>query len=261
MKRGFTLIEIIITIVIWSVLIIPIAFMVKEHIIGAATASDIAAGYNLCRLEMSKVNNLSYSDATLADGYNNTTTNYEGYKYDLNRSVNYANSPANTLKKVTVTVYESGTTRQLANLVTYVASVSVGAGSGGDSASGGGQSDYLVISGGTVSANRLHSVDMQNTSTTDAITVSQTTISWANLKDDKPASLTTIEMNSVTRWSGTQPTSGSTITLTTPFTLSANTTYTNTGIFTFSENVNSVTVTFIMSDGSYTSAIIWYRTT
>jgi prepilin-type N-terminal cleavage/methylation domain-containing protein len=260
MRRGFTLIEVVITIVIWAILIIPIAYMVKEHIIGTARAGDIARAYNLARLEMAKVNNLSYSDGTLADGYNNTTTDYEGCGYDLNRAVSYANPPANTLKKVTVIVYESGTTNQLANLVTYVANVSVGAGSGGAAAGGGGQADYLVVSSGNVSAKKLHQLTLQNTSATDTITISQVTVSWTSASPSKPASLTTITLDGVVRWSGTQPTSGSTITLTSSFTLSAGTTYAHPGHsneFEFSQNISSATLIFIMSDGSSTASYSW----
>jgi hypothetical protein len=236
---------------------IPLGLMSLEYMRSIVYSRDLAAAEGLAKTEMSIVNNIPYSDATLADGYDNTTNSYLGYAYDLRRTVSFANSPTNTLKKVQVRVYPSGNTTQLANLITYLASVSFGAGSGGGSTKSGGQSDFLVVSAGVISANKLHQIDMQNTDTANSITISQVIINWTNSKDSQPASLTQIEMGGATRWSGTESTPGSTVTLTSPFALSANTTYTNTGIFTFSQGIRSVTITFVMSDSSTTAALIW----
>lgn len=256
-KHGFALIELIISIVVLGIVLIPLGLMSMEYMREIVYSRDLAAAEGLAKTEMSIVNNIPYSDATLADGYDNTTSNYAEHPYDLCRTVSFANSPTNTLKKVQVRVYPSGSTTQLANVITYLASVSFGTGSGGGSTSSGGQSDFLVVSAGVVSANRLHQIDMQNTDPANSITISQVIISWTNSKDSQPASLTQIEMGGSTRWSGTESTSGSTVTLTSPFTLSANTTYTNTGIFTFSQGIKSVTIIFVMSDSSTTASMIW----
>ena len=210
------------------------------------------------RLEMSKINNLSYTDASLADGTDTTTSNYEGYAYDLRRTVNFVSGSSNNLKQVQARIYPVGnSTTHLAKMITYIANVVYGSGSGGSATGSGGQADFLLISGGTVSADRLQQVDMANSHTTDSITVSAVTVSWTNSNANNPASLTSIEMNGLVRWSGSESASGATITLTSAFTLSANTTYDNTGIFNFSQNIRSVTLTFIMSDGTSTAAIIF----
>lgn len=258
-KDGFTLIEVIITIVLLGIIMIPLAIMSIEYMQGIVYSRKLGIVEGLAKTEMAKINRLSYIDATLADGYDNTAANYEGYPYDLRRTVNYVSGWNNNLKKVQVRLYPQGDAiNHLVKVITYIADVAFGAGSSGAAAgSGGGQSDSLIISAGVVSANRLHQIDMRNSSTTDAITISQATVSWINANPAKPAALTQIEMNSVIRWSGTQSTSGATTTLTTPFALSANTTYTNTGIFTFSQNIQSVTIIFIMSDGSTTASIAW----
>ncbi|MBI4335522.1 MAG: prepilin-type N-terminal cleavage/methylation domain-containing protein [Candidatus Omnitrophica bacterium] len=249
-KKGFTLVEIIITIVIWSVLILSVAFMAKEHIIGAQAAADISVAYNLARLEMSKVNSLTYSDATLADGYNNTTTGYEAYRYDLNRTVNYVSGSGNNIKKVAVTVYEPGSSRRLAGLVTYIADVSSGPGSGGGSA---GEADSLAVSGGSVSGKNLEDITLINTSLS-AITITGVTISFTGQGGIK---LQKITMDGTERWEGNES-SGGTVTLDTAFTLQANTTYTNTGLFEFKKNLTSVTgLVFIMSDGTETGGYTW----
>ena len=68
-RSGFTLVEITITIVIWGLLMIPLAYLVKEHIIGTAKVSDLASANDLARAELSIVAALSFTDPTLNDGY------------------------------------------------------------------------------------------------------------------------------------------------------------------------------------------------
>ena len=254
---GFTLIEIIITIVVIAIFVSGAALVFHQIIEGSMFSGDLIEGLNLARREMSKVINLAYGDATLDDGYDTTTTNYDSSGYDLNRKVDIVAGTSDNLKKVEVTVYPTGKTNQLVKLATYVADVSFGPGSGGAAPGSGQEADSLTVSGGTISGKKLQNIDMENTDATDDITLSQVTVSWTNSNPANPASLTTIEMDSSTRWSGSEATSGTTIALTSTFTLSAATSYNNTGKFTFSQNVSSVTLTFIMSDASSTSGYSW----
>ena len=253
MRRGFSLIEIIITILIIAIFISVIALVFQEIVKGLGFSGDTVKALSLARLELSKVNNLSFTDLTLADGYNNTTSNYESSSYDLNRLVSIVPSTSNNLKKVTISIYPSATTSVLAKLITYVADIDFGPGSGG-SAPGGEdpEADSLTVTGGAISAKLLQNITLENTST-DPITITGVTITFTGSGGIK---LKTIDMNGVERWSGTVS-SGSTITFDTNFTLSASTTYSSTAHFTFSKNVSSATVTFNMSDATSTSSYSW----
>jgi len=158
MRRGFTLIEIIVAITIISIFVAVIALMLQDIILGVGFSSDTIRALNLARLELSKVNNLSFTDATLEDGDDDTTSNYEGYPYDLRREVDIVAGTSNNLKKVLVTVYGTGTTDQLVKLATYVADVNFGPGSGGSGASTGGDADSLGVSGGSISGYFLQNI-------------------------------------------------------------------------------------------------------
>ncbi len=128
--RGFTIIEIIITVVLVGLVLIPLGIMATEYIRGTFYSRDLGVAEGLAKDEISKVNNLDFNDPTLADGYDNITGSYQGYPYDLRRSVNYVPGTNNTLKQVQIRVYPAGdSTKQLVNIITFVANVSYGAGS------------------------------------------------------------------------------------------------------------------------------------
>jgi len=258
LTTGFTLIELIVTIVVLGLVMIPLGLMSIEYMGSIVYSRDSGVAEGLAKLEMSKVNNLAYSDASLADGYDSTTSSYEGYPYNLRRTVNYVSGWSNNLKKVQVRVYPLGdSTNSLVNLITYVADASFGKGSEGGAVARGGESDSLVASGGSISGQNLQNVTLQNTGSS-AITITGVIISFTGSgPGGSGIKLKTITMDSVVRWSG-NASSGDTITLTTNFTLSAGTTYSNTGLFAFSKTLASVSsLVFIMSDGSQTSSYSW----
>ena len=251
--RGFTLIELVITIVILGVVLIPLGFMSTEYVRAIVYSRDLGVAEGLAKVEMAKINNLSYSDVTLADGYDNTASNYEGYVYDLRRTVNNVDGWSGNLRQVQVRVFPSGeSSLHLVNLITYVANVSFGAGSGGGGV-GSGEASSLVVSGGSISGQDLQNVTLENTSA-DPITITGITISFTGASGIK---LKTITIDSLERWSGTAS-SGQTKKFDTNFVLSASTTYSNTGFFEFNKNLSSVTsLVFIMDDASETSSYSW----
>lgn len=74
---------------------------------------------NLARAEMEKVNNLDYADVTTAH-----FSGYEGYDYDVFRTVNYAAGNAKageSLKRVRVRVRKNGGAADLVGITTYIA--------------------------------------------------------------------------------------------------------------------------------------------
>ncbi|MBU0710205.1 MAG: prepilin-type N-terminal cleavage/methylation domain-containing protein [Candidatus Omnitrophica bacterium] len=252
-KLGFTMIELIIAIVLLGITMIPLGLMSIEFVKAIPYSRDLGIAQELAKTEMAKINNLSYSDSTLDDGYDNTASNYEGYLYDLRRTVNYVSGWNNNLKEVQVRVYPSGVTvNPLTNLLAYVADVSFGAGSSGGAVAGG-EADSLVVFGGSISGSDLQNITLENTSS-DPITITGVRISFSGGGGIK---LNTITMDSTERWSGTAS-SGTTITLDTSFALSGSTTYSNTGFFSFSKSLSSVSsLVFIMGDASETESYPW----
>jgi len=96
-------------------------------------------------------------------------------------------------------------------------------------------------------------VTLTNTSTDSTITITGVTITFTGASN---ITLKKIRMNGTDRWTGTEN-SGSTITLTSSFTLAIDTNYKKTAKFAFSKNLSSATVVFNMSDGSSTTAYSW----
>jgi len=252
-KRGFTLIELIMAIVVLAIVMIPLGVISLEYMRGVVYSRELVVAEGLAKTEMAIINNLSYTDATLEDGDDDTTTNYQGYAYDLRRTVSFVPGWSNNLKQVNVRVYPTGTAVQVVELVTYIANVAFGHGSGGGGPGGGGEADSLVVSAGTMDGKKLKNITLENTDA-DTITITGVTISFAGAGGIK---LKTITMNGIQRWSGTEN-SGSTVTLDTSFALAAGTTYPNTATFSFSKDLSSVSsLIFIMSDATETSVYSW----
>lgn len=253
-RKSFTLIELIMVIAIMGIVLVPLGIMSMDFTREIVYSRDSGTAEGLVKVEMAKVNNLAWTDLTLNDGYDNTTSNYEGYPYDLRRRVNYANSPANTLKRAQVTVYPAGnTTAPLVNAITYVANVSFGTGAGGSSISGL-QANSLVTAGGGISGKNLTNVTLTNVDTSNSITIKQITISWTGASG---INLQKVNIAGTTVFSG-NASSGDTISLSPAFALSANTSYSSPVFLEFNKNLTSVTsLIFIMNDSSSTVEYTW----
>ena len=118
-KKGFSLIEMIMTIVIVTIVSIPLALLIGEHARSLVQSSDMVTALNLARLEMGKLENTAYANITT-----NTFILYEGYDYDVVRTVSFVqgnNSSTESLKRVVVEVMPTGTLKIEASLVTYFA--------------------------------------------------------------------------------------------------------------------------------------------
>jgi prepilin-type N-terminal cleavage/methylation domain-containing protein len=118
-KTAFTLIELIMTIVVVGIVAVPLSLLLSQHIESTFQSEDLTIATNLSRFEMEKVNNLAYASIV-----NATFSNYEGYNYDVARTVTYAQGSdvsAESLKKITVEVRKSGSAAVLANITTYIA--------------------------------------------------------------------------------------------------------------------------------------------
>ena len=117
--KGFSLVELIMTIVVISIVAIPVSLLLTEHIRSVVYSQDITVALNLARMEMEKVNNLSYASISIA-----SYANYSGYAYDVTRTVTYAQGnvgSAESLKKIIVEVKKAGSATVITTLTTYLA--------------------------------------------------------------------------------------------------------------------------------------------
>ena len=109
------------SIVIAGIIIVSFASSYRQIIVGMAYNSDLSKAVALSELEFSTVNSISYTDLTLANGYNNLTSNYQGSGYDLRRQVSYdfgTDVSAQSLKRITITVYKTGSSTAIMSTVT-----------------------------------------------------------------------------------------------------------------------------------------------
>lgn len=105
-NKAFTFIELIITIVLISIVVIPSSIFIVETIRGAFKSEDITVAVNLARMELEKTNNMLYEDIDDED-----FNNYEGYNYDLRRDIDYIESvppSAGGVMEIKVKVYPAG---------------------------------------------------------------------------------------------------------------------------------------------------------
>ena len=255
-QDGITLIELIVTIVLLAIVILPTAKLFQQLVETMNYCNNKAMANNLLRNEMSLINNLSFSGPALTDGYDNTTADYEGYGFNLRRQVNIVTGTNNAIKRVVVGLTHPSTSAVIAQAATYVAqNVSFGAGSGGGTP-GSGQSDSLTVTGGSISEKKLQNVTLVNTSAS-SITITGVIVSFTGSGGIK---LKKVKIAGDERWEGNLS-SPATIDFTDngndDFTLNGSTTYNNTLKIKFSKNLSTVSVIFVMIDGSQTSAYNW----
>lgn len=120
---GVTLIELIIAMVILTAVGIPMSAMIGAQIQGMMTSTDLTAAGNLARWEMERLNNIPYIHADLNTG-TTTSSNYQGYPYDLTRTVaTVTGSNGAERKDITLIVKRAGSS---AALVTIYGSITKG---------------------------------------------------------------------------------------------------------------------------------------
>jgi len=120
-NKGFTLIELIMSIVIMGIVVVTVALAYGQIINSMVRSTDISKAVNLSELEFSIVNSISYTDASLANGTNTLAANYQSSGYDLRRQVSYdfgTDATPQSLKRITVTVYRTGSSTPLISTTT-----------------------------------------------------------------------------------------------------------------------------------------------
>lgn len=116
--RGFTLIELIMAIVVVGIAAIPISVTLSRQIESVFDSQDLSMAVNLARFDLEQMDNAAYAGITSA-----VIPNYQGYPYDLTRTVSFVNgtglTPESTIK-VTTRITKPGSADALAELVTYI---------------------------------------------------------------------------------------------------------------------------------------------
>ncbi len=118
-RRGFTLIELVLTFVLVGLTAIPLSLTVVAQMEALRESADLTAAADLGRLEMERVRMLDFDRIVSA-----VFPRYGGGGYDVVRTVSYlygGRRSAEALKKVRVEVRPTGKTRTLAVFITYYA--------------------------------------------------------------------------------------------------------------------------------------------
>lgn len=113
---GFTLIELVMTIVVTSIIAIPLSVSLSQHIQSVFQSQDYTMAVELGRYEMERVNKIT--------NWNNIVSAppYSLYNYDIIRTVTLiANTPPERLKKIQVDVRETGSATAIITFITYIA--------------------------------------------------------------------------------------------------------------------------------------------
>ncbi|MFA5097014.1 MAG: prepilin-type N-terminal cleavage/methylation domain-containing protein [Candidatus Margulisiibacteriota bacterium] len=120
-RKGFTLIELILSVVVAGMILLSFAASYRQMIAGLIYDSDLSKAIALSQLEFSIINSISYTDPSLSNGYNALTSNYKGSGYDMRRQVSYdlgTDATAQSLKRITITVYRGGSASPILSTVT-----------------------------------------------------------------------------------------------------------------------------------------------
>lgn len=115
-KYSFTLVELVMTIVILSVIGIPLSLLLSQFLVSSAFNEDLTYAAQLGRWELERT-----AAATFDNINSQFLSQYQGYRYDLDKTVEYLYggvSSQESLKKITIRVYPYQGTRVLAEFVT-----------------------------------------------------------------------------------------------------------------------------------------------
>lgn len=118
-QTGFSLIELVLTVVVTAIVALPLSLTVQANVQGAYQAQDQMFAQQLGRREMERVNKMPYAGMVTA-----SFPNYQGYPYDVTRTVTFLQGnagSAESLKQITVDVRKAGSPAILASFVTYFA--------------------------------------------------------------------------------------------------------------------------------------------
>jgi len=130
--RAFTLIELMVTMLIVAILMIPISMMMMDTVRSVGYEDSIVEALALARQEMAVVTNEALADFDSADlQYQDPPKTTVIGDYDVKRIITHIKDDE-SYRIVTVRVCPHGSDEELVELVTYILrGVTFGAGSGG----------------------------------------------------------------------------------------------------------------------------------
>lgn len=117
-QRGFTLIELIMTLIVVGIISVPLSVLLLRHVQSTSQSNDYTMAIGLGQHEMEQVKKMPYASIASL-----TTTPYLGYNYTVVRTVVVVpgGSVSENLKQVTVNVSRFGSAAVLVSFVTYIA--------------------------------------------------------------------------------------------------------------------------------------------
>ena len=123
MRRGLTLVELVITIALAAILGVPVGFILSEHLRGALRARDYAVAIQLARAEMEELD--SWDDFFAINSQPAAPVpGFGAYTREVNVTCPMGNctntSTGNQgVKQITIVVTKTGSGETLATLVNY----------------------------------------------------------------------------------------------------------------------------------------------
>ena len=120
-KKGFTLIELIMTIVVVSIIAIPLSLTVFQYIVSFVSTQNLTQAIQIARWDLERISRIDYGDSTMDEGITIISAPYADYGYDVERDINIIQSGTEGLKQIDIRVYPQGTTDTLTTFTTYKA--------------------------------------------------------------------------------------------------------------------------------------------
>jgi len=122
-SRGWTLVELVITVGLTGLLAVPLGTFFAELVRGSLEDQEQALVLNLARMQLEEVNSLPYGSVVTIP----TLSSYQAFPYDVTRQVATQSptdgSSAAAMKRVTVRVFPGGAdqaaTPPLVTVITY----------------------------------------------------------------------------------------------------------------------------------------------
>lgn len=116
-RKSFTLVELILSIVLLTIIGLPLALLMIENTKNLAINNNKIYASQLARLELEKIANTDYVNITSA-----SFSFYQGYDYNLTRTVTYQagrEADPESLKRVEIEVYAVGNATAITKFITY----------------------------------------------------------------------------------------------------------------------------------------------
>jgi hypothetical protein len=199
--RGTTLFELVLVLALGIFLLLPLGGVIIGFVDGAHHHGELLTAANLARLEQEQLENVD--DYLLID--NAFFSNYEGYPYDLRRTVTFQQGDgvsAESVKKIEVALLPAGQSREILKLSSYRTKNVV---LGNKTSYGTQEKDFLlgavdaVIASG-VGNTQVGDLTLLNASPSFPITLARLTLSWVPSVSSQR--LTEVVMGGVTVWTG-----------------------------------------------------------